>query len=207
MGKKVTIYLGKGGTHLASRSLVVTRVMRAGDDSAPAATYTNASIGATTETVTFDLPANQLWQAVAVDTNAAGDTSVPDVLNFHTGESLFPGPKSQDRLQILEMQDESSSSQSASSSSWSSTSASSESSSSSQSTSSSSESSQSTSASSQSSQSTSSSSESSSSSQSTSSSSESSSQSSRSASSGSSQSVSSTSTSSTSELSSSSWSS
>jgi hypothetical protein len=129
MSQLVTFYLGPGGTHLASRSLVITRMMGAGDDSAPAAQYSNAAIGNTTENVTATLPGTNIWQAVHFDTAADGTTSVPQVLNFHTGSLQFPGPKKSDGyLSIIAMTDESSSSLSLSSSSWSSTSASSQSS-------------------------------------------------------------------------------
>jgi hypothetical protein len=129
MSQLVTFYLGPGGTHLASRSLVVTRMMGAGDDSAPAAEYSNAAIGNTTTTVTVTLPGSNIWQAVLQDTGADSTTGVPQVLNFHTGSLQFPGPgKSDVDFRILTMLDESSSSLSLSSSSWSSTSLSSSSS-------------------------------------------------------------------------------
>ncbi len=181
MTKNVTLYLGPGGTHLASRSLIITRMMRAGDDSAPSAEYTDAAIGNTTETVEAVLPANTLFQAVLQDTTA-GDALVsdPDVLNFHTGDNLFPGPKGGGRLSILSIEDVSTSSSSGSSSSWSSQSSQSTSSSSQSLSSSSSVSSQSTSSSSASESTSSSSSSQSSSSQSDSSSSSVSSQSSQS---------------------------
>jgi len=208
----VTFFLGPGGAHLASRHLTVTRMSGAGDDSAPSATYDNASLAGTDEVVAVDVPSGHIYQAVLIDTNGAGTTSVPQVLNFHTGSLQFPGSgaKAGDFLCILEMEDESSSSSSQSSSSWSSQSSQSSSSSSSQSSISTSSSSISTSSSSQSSTSSISTSSSSlsasSSSQSTSSSSQSSSSSSSSSQSSSSSSSQSSSSSSSSE-SSSSWSS
>ena len=115
MSRNVTFYLGKGGTHLASRELVITRHMRAGDDSAPSAAYDNAAIGNTTETVTVALADNTLWQAVLTDTEVGGAESTPDILNFHTGSLQFPGPGTGDRLSILSMEDLSSSSSESSS--------------------------------------------------------------------------------------------
>lgn len=145
MPKNVTFYLGPA-VNLSARQLTITRMMKAGDDSAPAATY-NSDVGSTTTNVTVALADNQLWQAKLVDTRTTGETSDPDVLNFHTGALQFPGPKTGDRLQILSMEDESSSSSSSSSSSNSSSSSSSNSSSSNSSSSSSSSSSNSSSSS------------------------------------------------------------
>jgi len=190
---KVTFYLGPTGSHLEARKLRITRITRAGDDSRPYRAFTNNDIANTVENITVDLPINQIYVAELTDTNVAGVRSRVDTLHFHTGTLQFPGPKSADRLSVLEMTYESSSSLSSQSTSSSSTSSQSESSQSDVSSQSTSSSSQSTSSSSQS---TSSSSESSSqstssSSQSTSSSSQSTSSSSLSESSASSQSSSS----------------
>jgi len=203
---RVTLYLGPGGAHLSSRSLTITRMRRAGDDSAIAASYSNDAIGGTTETVSTTLPVNQMYEAVLIDTNVDGTTGLPQVLHFHTGDRVFPGAFS--NFCVLSKEFVSSSSSSHSSSSWSSTSNSSSSSvsTSSESSSSQSTSSSSVSSSSQSSQSTSSSSQSSQSTSSSSSSESSSSESSSSPSSASSQSQSSVSATSESSLSSSSWS-
>jgi hypothetical protein len=125
MSRSITIYLGKGGTHLASRSLVITRMWRAGDDSAPAAAYTNAAIANTTETVTVTLEDNDLYQAVAFDVGVQGAVGASETLNFHTGSIQFPGPSNFSkggRLSIVSMDDLSSSSSSSSSSSQSSSS-------------------------------------------------------------------------------------
>jgi len=147
--KNVTFGLGPAPSNLATRTLTITRMHRAGDDSAPAAQH-SADAGVV-ENVTVALPSNTIWQAKLVDVLNSGETSTTDVLNFHTGELQFPGPSSGDRLSVLSMEDlsssssQSSSSQSSSSqssvSSTSSFSVSSSSSSSSQSTSSSSQSS------------------------------------------------------------------
>jgi len=167
--KVVNFYLGPA-FGLASRTLTVTRMYRAGDDTPPVASYGPTDVGAATEAVGVELPSNTIYEATLVDVvaGAGGETSVTDVLPFHTGALQFPGPRSGDRLQILSMEDISSSSSSMTSSS--SSQSSSSSSSSSSVTSSSSASSSSKSSSSQSSSSSSSSSSKSSSSQSSSSS-------------------------------------
>ena len=80
--KSVLFYLGPT-TGFAARQLTITRRMRAGDDSEPAAEH-DADAGAN-ETVSVDLPDNQLWQAVLVDTRTSGEESEKQILNFHTG--------------------------------------------------------------------------------------------------------------------------
>ncbi len=147
MTKNINFSLGPA-IGLTSRRLIITRMMRAGDDSAPAAEI-DTTLGGGTETTTQVLPDNTMWQAQLIDTLTGGGVSRTDTLNFHTGTLQFPGPRSDDRLCICSMEDLSSSS---------SVSSSSVSSSSSSSVSSSTVSSQSTSPSSQSSVSTSSSS-------------------------------------------------
>lgn len=125
--RTVTFYLGPT-TGLTSRQLTITRRMRAGDDSAPAAQH-DADAGAV-ETVSVDLPNNTLWQAKLVDTRTSGEEADPQILNFHTGELQFPGPAATNTdslFRILSMEDLSSS-QSSSSSSVSSSSVSSQSS-------------------------------------------------------------------------------
>ena len=114
MGKNVTFGLGQA-VGLASRLLTITRMYRAGDDSAPAAEVT-ATLAGSDESSTQTLPDNTIWQATLVDTKSTGEESDPDILNFHTGELQFPGPKTGDRLCILSMEDLSSSSSSSSSS-------------------------------------------------------------------------------------------
>ena len=113
--KKVHFYLGPA-TALSTRQLTITRFHRAGDDSAPAAAH-NADAGAANETVAVDLADATLWQAKLVDTTSGGEVADPVLLNFHTGDLQAPGPKSADGfLQILHMEDLSSSSSSSSSS-------------------------------------------------------------------------------------------
>ena len=114
MSKNVTFALGQA-VGLASRLLTVTRMYRAGDDSAPAAEVA-ATLAGTVESSVQTLPDNTIWQATLVDTKSSGEVSRADVLNFHTGSLQFPGPKTGDRLGILSMEDLSSSSQSSSSS-------------------------------------------------------------------------------------------
>lgn len=138
MSKSITFSLGPA-TGLAARQLTITRMHRAGDDSTPAAAY-DADVGAV-DNVTVELADNVAYQAKLVDTSSTGETSRTDVLNFVTGDLMFPGPRSGDRLAILLVEDLSSSSSSPSSSSTSSASSSSSSSSSSSASSSSSSSS------------------------------------------------------------------
>ena len=134
MTKLVTFDLGESaGT--TTRQLTITRFMRAGDDTAPAA-ESDADAGAN-NTVAITLLDNEIWQAVLVDTLTGGGTRDQKVLNFHTGSVQFPGPKGE-HLSILHMEDLSSSSSSSSVSSSSSTSSSASTSSESSSTSSSS---------------------------------------------------------------------
>jgi hypothetical protein len=128
MGKRVTFYLGPVGAATV-RTLTVTRMRGAGDDSAITPDH-NADAGAVNN-VSVNLDDNRMYQAQLVDELATGETSDADILNFHTGSLQFPGPKSGDRLQVVAMEEQSTSSSSHSSSSWSSPSASSSSSSSS----------------------------------------------------------------------------
>lgn len=114
---------------LTSRQLTITRHMRAGDDSAPAA-ESDQTLAGTTENVVVDLPDNTIWQAVLQDTLDSGEVGDADVLSFHTGELQFPGPGTELGFRILAMEDLSSSSSSSSQSSSSSSSQSSSSSSS-----------------------------------------------------------------------------
>ena len=183
MSRRVTFGLGPA-VNLSNRLLTITRMHRAGDDSAPAAEVVDVLAGTATSS-TQTLSENTIFQAILVDTSStSGLDSDPAILNFHTGELFFPGPVGRDRLSIMQIEDMSSSSSSSVSSS--SLSSQSTSSSSLSSSSASSLSSQSTSSSSLSSISTSSSSSSSSSLSSISTSSSSSSVSSQSASSSSS---------------------
>lgn len=136
--KNVTFYLGPTGS-LSARQLTITRMYRAGDDSAPSAQH-NADAGAVEE-VTVALPDNTIWVAKLVDTRTSGETSDPQLLYFHTGSLQFPGPQpnhgNASLFRVTSMEDLSSSSSSSSQSSSSSSSSSSESSSSSSSESSS----------------------------------------------------------------------
>src|SRR5262245_35914852 len=111
--KLVTFHLGPT-TGLTSRHLVIRRHMLAGDDTNPAAEY-DQTPGAV-DNATATLPDNVMWQAVLVDTKTTGEVSTPDVLSFNTGSLQFPGPRTGDRLAILAMEDESSSSSVSSSS-------------------------------------------------------------------------------------------
>jgi len=100
---------------LASRTLTITRMSRAGDDSAITPIH-DADAGSTATSVSVALTDNTMWQAKLVDISDSGVTSVPDILNFHTGSLQFPGPRSEDRLTILSMEELSSSSSSSSTS-------------------------------------------------------------------------------------------
>lgn len=172
MSKNVTFYLG-ASVGLATRTLVVTRMHRAGDDSAPAASH-NADAGAVTSVV-VELADATIFQAVLSDVKTSGEARPAQVIQFHTAELLHLGPTatgldgSEFRVQDMEDLSSSSSSSSSSQSSSSSSSSDSSSSSSSSSDSSSSSSSQSSSSSSSSDSSSSASSQSSSSSDSSSS--------------------------------------
>lgn len=111
--KNVTFGLGPANG-LTARQLTVTRMRRAGDDASVVPTY-DADVGAVIF-ASVSLVDNVIYQAVLVDTATAGEVSDPDVLNFHTGNLQFPGPRTGDRLSILTMEDESSSSSSLTSS-------------------------------------------------------------------------------------------
>jgi len=113
MTRTVTFGLGPADG-LAARQLTITRMKKAGDDGPVRPTY-NADVGAVT-VASVPLRDNTIYQAVLVDTATAGEVSDPDVLNFHTGYLQFPGPRTGDRLAILTMEDESSSSSSMTSS-------------------------------------------------------------------------------------------
>lgn len=114
MSKIVNFDLGLA-TGLTSRRLVITRMYRAGDDSAPTAEI-DTTLGAVTNT-SQSLPDNTIWQAQLIDVlSAGGGTGVTDILNFHTGTRQHPGPRSGDRLNITSMEDQSSSSSVSSSS-------------------------------------------------------------------------------------------
>ena len=109
MSRNVTFYLGPA-SGLTARRLVITRIMEASDKlTRPAASYVGTLAG-TDETVTVNLANNRMWQAVLRDYRSTGESSRLDVLNFHTGSLLFPGPSSGDRLRVLSMEDLSSSS-------------------------------------------------------------------------------------------------
>lgn len=140
MSKNVTFYLGPT-TGLTARQLTITRIVRAGDDVAPAAQY-DADAGAV-ETVTVNLPDNQIWRAVLVDTGPGGVDRPEQAFSFHTADLTYLSAAARQpegsQFRILDTEDlSSSSSASSSSSSSSSNSVSSSSSSSSPSSSSSS---------------------------------------------------------------------
>jgi hypothetical protein len=120
--KKVAFGLGPA-VSLTTRQLTITRMYRAGDDSAPAAQH-DADAGSSATSVEVDLPDNTIWQAKLVDTRASGEVSTPKLINFTTGSLQFPGPHSDiDKdFKILSMEDLSSSSSSSQSSSSSSSS-------------------------------------------------------------------------------------
>lgn len=149
--KNVTFHLGPA-IGLASRTLTVRRMMRAGDDSQPAAAH-NADAGAAAESVVVSLASNTIWQAQLQDVKATGESLPVQVIQFHTGSLQHLGPKatqpdgSEFRIYAMEDLSSSSSVSSSSQSSSSPSSASSVSSSSSESSSSSSASSSSSSSS------------------------------------------------------------
>ena len=130
--KRVTFGLGVAPASLSTRTLVITRMPDAANDSYAAQHDADAGV---VDNVAVDLPSNILWQATLVDVLDGGEISDTDVLAFHTGSLQFPGPKSEDRLSVLYMEDLSSSSSSSSSTSSSSQSSSSSSQSSSSSSS------------------------------------------------------------------------
>ena len=100
--KNVTFYLGPTASKLSARQLTITQ-------RDAAAAYYDANVGAV-ESATVSLPDNRFWDAKLVDTHTGGNTSAPAALQFNTGSLQFPGPRSEDRLAILSMEDESSSS-------------------------------------------------------------------------------------------------
>lgn len=122
MAKDVSFWLGpNAGAHLASRTLQIRRIRDAGDDSTIALAYDNDE-GAGAEFATVTLEDNRIWQAVLQDVTISGDDLAPSVLHFNTGDDAYPGPGPADptqpnRLQILGMNDNSSSSISTSSNS------------------------------------------------------------------------------------------
>ncbi len=107
---RVTFYLGPGGAHLSFRKLRVTRMMRAGDATRPYRAFSNNNIANTTEIIQVDIPINQIYEAELTDIRPDGTRSNVDVLHFHTGELQFPGPRTADRLSVIMMEFESSSS-------------------------------------------------------------------------------------------------
>lgn len=114
MSKRITFHLGFA-VGLSGRLLTITRMARAGDV-VPITPEIVDHIGGSTESVTLTLSDNTIYQATLVDTKTTGEVSRKAVLGFHTGSLQFPGPKSDDRLQILSMEDMSSSSSSSASS-------------------------------------------------------------------------------------------
>ena len=109
---------------LASRTLTITRMKKAGDDGTIAASYSTA-LGGTVNSVTVALKDNQIWQAVLVDTKTTGEVAKRQVLSFQTADLQFPGPRTEGTLRIYAMEDLSSSSDSSINSSSSSVSSSS----------------------------------------------------------------------------------
>ena len=124
MSKNVTFYLGPAPDVIGTRQLTITRMAKAGDVVPLAATH-DADAGTGNEFVTVSLASNQLWEAKLVDTLTTGEVSRTQVIHFHTGDMVFPGPRASDGyLSIYAVEDQSSQS-SLSSSSISSSSASS----------------------------------------------------------------------------------
>ena len=120
MPKNVTFKLGPSNG-LASRTLTVRRMLRAGDDAAPAADHGPTDAGAV-EVVTVELPDDTIFEATLADVMTAGSTARPDqVIRFHTAGLLHLGPGSQSlegsEFSIHDMEDLSSSSSVSSSSS------------------------------------------------------------------------------------------
>lgn len=118
MSKVVTFGLGTPNG-LTSRTLTVRRMMRAGDDSLPAAEH-SADAGAATEFVDVTLPDNTIWQAQLADVKTSGESLPVQVIQFHTGELQHLGPKASQPdgsgFHVYAMQDISSSSSVSSSS-------------------------------------------------------------------------------------------
>lgn len=123
--KNVTFYLGPAPDVLATRQLTITRMPNASDGTTMPSATSDADAGATNEFVTVALASNQIWQAKLVDTLDTGEVGSPQVIQFHTGDLVFPGPPATGGfLRVYAIEDLSSSS-SVSSSSISSSSASS----------------------------------------------------------------------------------
>ena len=132
--KNVTFYLGPApaAAGLTNRNLIITRMRKAGDDSAIAAS-SDQDLSGTTEFATVALADNTIFQATLQDTKTTGEVGRLHALAFHTGELQFPGPAcnpAETLFRIYAMEDLSSSSSSSSQSSSSSSSQSSSSSSS-----------------------------------------------------------------------------
>ncbi len=137
---------------LLRRSVVITRMHRAGDDVTPTAEYSNTALDSATRYLTVALPINTIWSMILQDTTAQSVLCTPKVFLFDTGSLGNPGKAHESGYPIVIVsEDMSSSSSSNSSSSSSSNSSSSSSPSSSQSSSSSSSNSSSSSSSSSSS--------------------------------------------------------
>ena len=111
--KNVTFGLGVAPASLNNRQLTIRPIPLTGQEP-PIASVHDANAGATATSVTVALASNTQFQAVLIDTLDGGEISDPDVLNFQTGDLLFPGPKSGDRLSVVAMEDLSSSSSSTS---------------------------------------------------------------------------------------------
>ena len=145
--KKATFYLGPA-IGLTSRTLTITRMYRAGDDSAPSAVH-SADAGGSATSVAVDLDDATIFQAKLADVKTTGEALPVQVINFNTGSLAHLGARASQpdgsEFRVYAMEDLSSSSSSSSQSSSSSSSQSSSSSSSSSSESSSSQSSSSSS--------------------------------------------------------------
>ena len=98
----VTVHLGPAAS-LTSRLFKVTRHAKAGDDTMPTPTV-NETLAGDVETVSFTVPANQIWRIELTDTRLSGEVSELEILYFHTGSLQFPGPRQQ-RINILSMEE------------------------------------------------------------------------------------------------------
>lgn len=153
MGKVITWYLGKGGSHLDQRAFELVKLE---DGGATRTTLSSQTLSGTTEVVTVEVDDGLMLEVKLTD-QCGGVDGKPTIWKGNSNDDVLPFPSGE--VLVVGIEDESSSSSSSSQSSSSSSSSSSQSSSSSSSQSSSSSSSSSSESSSVSSSSSSSSSQ------------------------------------------------
>ena len=104
--KSVLFYLGPAVGLVTRQLTVVARNRITSVQTALAVidpTY-DADEGSTATYTTVTLPVNKLWQATLVDTDSGGNVSRKDVVSFSTAINMYPGPKSDGRLQVMSIE-------------------------------------------------------------------------------------------------------